>query len=106
MNLSYEGMDVLEHIGMMKENNKGDLVAVDIKLMPGLYVHATTKDMHFVPANGMTFCILQISVNLKVCDYAMPARYLTSYNTMRDKRATVLFNANQKDGKLEAKIEY
>jgi hypothetical protein len=45
-------------------------------------------------------------VNLKVCDYAMSARYLTSYNAMIDKRAKVLFNANQKDGKLEAKIEH
>eukprot|EP00957_Ditylum_brightwellii_P201460 15325753-Ditylum_brightwellii.AAC.1 len=36
----------------------------------------------------------------------MSARYLTLYNAMIDKKAEVLFNANQKDGKLEAKIEY
>eukprot|EP00957_Ditylum_brightwellii_P134366 10243526-Ditylum_brightwellii.AAC.1 len=36
----------------------------------------------------------------------MSARYLTSYNAMIDKRAKVFFNANQNDGKLEAKIEY
>ena len=106
MNLSNEVMCVFERIGMMKENNMGDLVAVDMRLKPGLHVYATTKDLHYVPTNGRIFSILRSSVNLKVCDYAMSARYLTPYNAMVDKRAKVLFNANQKDGKLEAKIEH
>eukprot|EP00957_Ditylum_brightwellii_P124614 9497412-Ditylum_brightwellii.AAC.1 len=69
MNLSNGVMGVFEHIGMMKENNVGDLVAV-------------------------------------VCDYAISARYLAMYKAMIDQKAKVHFNANQKDGKLEAKIEY
>eukprot|EP00957_Ditylum_brightwellii_P182388 13894278-Ditylum_brightwellii.AAC.1 len=84
MNLSNDVMGVFEHIGMMSENNMGDLVAVVVRMKPGLHS----------------------SVSLKVCDYAMSARYLTLYNEMIDKIAGVLFNANQKDGKLEAKIEY
>eukprot|EP00957_Ditylum_brightwellii_P150925 11492069-Ditylum_brightwellii.AAC.1 len=84
----------------------GDLVAVDMRLKPGLHMYATTKDMHYVPTNGKIFSILQSSVNLKVCDYAISARYLVLYNAMIDKRSKVLFNANQKNGNLEAKIEY
>eukprot|EP00957_Ditylum_brightwellii_P099349 7567987-Ditylum_brightwellii.AAC.1 len=36
----------------------------------------------------------------------MSERYLMLYNAMVDKRGKVLFNADQKDGKLKAKIEY
>eukprot|EP00957_Ditylum_brightwellii_P032998 2501797-Ditylum_brightwellii.AAC.1 len=71
MNLSTDVMGVFEHIGMMKENNMGNLVTIDMRLKPGLHVYATTKDMHYVSTNGRIFSILQSSVNLKVCDYAM-----------------------------------
>eukprot|EP00957_Ditylum_brightwellii_P118073 9004811-Ditylum_brightwellii.AAC.1 len=106
MNLGNDMTGVFERIGMMKQNNMGDLVAVDMRLKPGLHVYARTKDMHYVPTNGRIFSILQSSASLNVCDYAMSARNLSLYNVMIDKRAKVLFNVNQKDGKLEAKIEY
>eukprot|EP00957_Ditylum_brightwellii_P112829 8602497-Ditylum_brightwellii.AAC.1 len=106
MNLSNDVMGAFECIGMTKENNMSDLVAVDMRLEPGLYVYATTKDLHYVTTNGRIFSILQSSVNSKVCDYTMSARYLALYNAMIDKRATFLFNANQKYDKLEANIEY
>eukprot|EP00957_Ditylum_brightwellii_P043987 3338359-Ditylum_brightwellii.AAC.1 len=106
MKLSNEVKVAFEHIVMMKDNNRGDLVAVDMRLKPGLHVYATTKDMNYVPTNGRVFPILLSSVNLKFCDYVMPARHLMSYNAMIDKRAKVLFKANQKDGNLEANIEY
>eukprot|EP00957_Ditylum_brightwellii_P204830 15341013-Ditylum_brightwellii.AAC.1 len=65
MNLSNDVMGVFEHIGMMKENKMGDLVAADMRLKPGLHVYATTKDLNYVPTNGRIFSILQSSVILK-----------------------------------------
>eukprot|EP00957_Ditylum_brightwellii_P189151 14397953-Ditylum_brightwellii.AAC.1 len=65
----------------------GDVVAVDMRLKLGLHVYATTKDLNHVSTNGRIFPILQSSVNLKVCDVAMSARHLMSYNAMIDKRA-------------------
>eukprot|EP00957_Ditylum_brightwellii_P146132 11126178-Ditylum_brightwellii.AAC.1 len=105
MNLSNDVMCIFEHTGIIKKNNIGDLVAVDMRKKPGLHVYAMSKDLHYVPTNGRIFSILQSSVNLKVCDYAISARHLMMYNAMTYKRATLLFNANQKNGKLEAKIE-
>eukprot|EP00957_Ditylum_brightwellii_P201481 15325844-Ditylum_brightwellii.AAC.1 len=62
----------------------GDLVAVDMRLKPGLHAYATTKK-HALCINKWKDLF-----------------YIAKFN----KRAKVLFDANQKDSKLEAKIEY
>eukprot|EP00957_Ditylum_brightwellii_P119641 9128245-Ditylum_brightwellii.AAC.1 len=58
MNLSNEVMGIFVHVGIMKEDNIYSLVAVDMRLKPGLHVYATTKEMHYVPTNGRTSSIL------------------------------------------------
>eukprot|EP00957_Ditylum_brightwellii_P044223 3355725-Ditylum_brightwellii.AAC.1 len=61
MNLSNDVMGIFEHIGMMKENSMSELVDVDMMLKPGLHMHATTKDLHYVPTNGRIFYIVKFS---------------------------------------------
>ena len=74
----------------MKRNEKtGEIKIVDNRLVEGMHMYPADKTECLTPTSPLIYALTKSSCNMKVCNFYMSNRYLTTYSAMVDKRAKV-----------------